>query len=244
MSSEPRKKRGRPPLLTTEQIVATSMQLLSDAPLEDFTMQRVSKQLNVAPMTLYGYFSSREGLLQAIVADVFARLDTREARTASNWQDQLRLWCTLVRSHLRALPQMLRLVTNPVHLTAAWLDASEPLVDALEQAGLDRAGVAHFGRWISRSLIGVIVVENVFDETMFAPGLPHDAHMLDPLSSTQRSHGDALGSAGTADIEDHMFRRTLESFVTTVQSAVRTPAATLASDVPSGRAVLLAAIVV
>lgn len=180
-------------------------------------MQRVSKRLNVAPMTLYGYFPSRNALLQAVAAEVFSRLDTQAVDNAATWQDKIRLWCLIVRNHMRSLPQMLRLVTNPAQVTAAWLEASEPLLRTLEEAGLDRAGVAYFGRWIGRGLIGIIVVETAFDDAIFTSIVSNAEEVMANLTPQSTARLESLLGEVIQQDEDQMFARTVDTFVMEVE---------------------------
>lgn len=167
MSANAPRKRGRPPLLTHARILEASLELLREDPLQDFTMQRISQRLKVAPMTIYGYFESREDLLEQMTAAMFEELDLTDVHEAEGWDEAIHAWCYAVRDHLLALPQMMQLLVEPSRISSAWLEISEPLAEALLEADLSPSQVAFYTRWIGRAMIGALVVESTCDRAMF-----------------------------------------------------------------------------
>jgi AcrR family transcriptional regulator len=69
MSEAPR--RGRPPTLTREQVVATALEIAHGKGLEAVSLRTVSEALGVHQTSLYTYVGSKEGLLRAMLDEVF-----------------------------------------------------------------------------------------------------------------------------------------------------------------------------
>src|SRR5437660_6163927 len=81
-------RRGRRPRLTREQLARTALELIDRHGLDAFTMQRLAQHAGVGTMTLYGYFRSKDELLQAVV-DAAVRPAERPS-IEGDWQEQMR----------------------------------------------------------------------------------------------------------------------------------------------------------
>lgn len=219
MSLRAPKKRGRPPLLTHDGILAATMELLTEAPVEQFTMQRVSELLNVAPMTLYGYYPSRDALLQAAAEKLFDQLDLSAMQDAASWSEMIRVWCHSIRTHLHSLPNLFRLITEPAQLTGAWLEASSPLVEALMLAELSTAQVALFTRWIGRTLVGMLLIESSFDRDVYHSISEHPEKVFQQLSPVAGARLQTLIPHVLGQDEERQFELTISSIIRAVEDA-------------------------
>lgn len=65
---------GRPRRLSTEEIVASAIDLADEAGLEALSMPKLAKRLGVGTMTLYGYVRNKEDLLDRIAEQIFQDL--------------------------------------------------------------------------------------------------------------------------------------------------------------------------
>lgn len=213
MSGTISRRRGRPPLLTHERILSTSLELLEEAPLENFTMHRIARRLNVAPMTLYGYFPSREALLQGIAKHVFQKLDLRGVLEAPTWEKQVETWCWSVRTHLQALPQMVQLISNSGELSSSWMEASDSLVQSLTAAKLPPAKVALYTRWVGRCVIGAIVVEAHYDQTLLRTLVDTPDDTFPNMTQESAERLKPLVPYAVAHTEDTHFALTVESML-------------------------------
>jgi TetR/AcrR family transcriptional regulator, tetracycline repressor protein len=63
---------GRRAILEVEQVIDAALAILDADGLEGVSFRRVSADLGVSHMTLYGYFDSKEALLEALVARTIA----------------------------------------------------------------------------------------------------------------------------------------------------------------------------
>ena len=85
---EAARRRGRPRSLTRGEVARAALELVDDEGLAALSMQRLASSLGVGTMTLYGYFRSKEELLDAIVDE--AVLDARIPRLKGSWRERLR----------------------------------------------------------------------------------------------------------------------------------------------------------
>ena len=69
---------GRPPRLTTEEVIDAAVELADDLGLESLSMPSLAKHLGVGTMTLYGYVENKEDLLNKMAARLFEGLEIRE----------------------------------------------------------------------------------------------------------------------------------------------------------------------
>lgn len=65
---------GRPPRLTTNEIVTTAIELADEHGLEGLSMPKLAKRLGVGTMTLYGYVENKDDLLDRIAERIFQGL--------------------------------------------------------------------------------------------------------------------------------------------------------------------------
>lgn len=210
------RKRGRPPLLSRAQILNISIEHLKDAPLEMFTMQSVSRRLEVAPMTLYGYFPSRDALLQAVAEDVFGRLDVESVRQIRDWREKVRLWCHIVHSQLILIPELVRLIHDPSRLTPAWIATSAPLFEALLDAPFAEEDAHFYTRWISRGLLGLTLFEGYLDKAIAPPVGADITSLTDGVPSSQLRYMELSRSLPETDSR-RLFQISVESWIATLE---------------------------
>lgn len=211
------RKRGRPPLLTREQVLAASVELLQEAPLDAFTMQSVAKKLNVAPMTLYGYFPSRDALLQSVAEDVFGRLNVTSVRQVRDWRERVRLWCHIVHTQLIEIPELVRLINQPSQLNSTWLEASAPLCEAMLDARFSDERALFFTRWISRNLIGLSLFEGYMDAAVHQTPREHQGLLHAKLSPETYELYARVGPHAFGMDTRQLFKLSVESWITTLE---------------------------
>ena len=136
VSSEPGRRRGRPPRVVVDQrmVVDAALQLLASEGTRGVTMRRVAGHLDVPVMTLYGHVDGREHLLDLLLDEVLGRVDV--PAPSADWRaDVIELARGLRRVLLehRDAPRLLaaRPSAGPHALAIA-----EFLLDALTRGGL------------------------------------------------------------------------------------------------------------
>jgi AcrR family transcriptional regulator len=142
-------RRGRKPGLSRDQIARVALEMIDREGLERFTMQRVAERVGVGTMTLYGYFGSKDELLQAVVDAAVERPQSKglgrpsEPRpTEALWQDQLRAVVTTAYRTLSRHPALVEIRFRQPILRPDALRFGERIVGILRQAGFDAAQAA------------------------------------------------------------------------------------------------------
>ncbi|MBB5078991.1 TetR/AcrR family transcriptional regulator [Nonomuraea endophytica] len=79
----------RPAPLDRERIVAAAIALADEGGLEAVSLRKVAAQLDVGPMRLYGYISTKEELFDLMVDEVYAEI-LPEGRP-DDWREMLRI---------------------------------------------------------------------------------------------------------------------------------------------------------
>ena len=211
-------KRGRPPLLTKKQAVHAASSILAELPLEAFTMANVAERLSVAPMTLYGYFPSRDALLQAVAEEVFSTIDVSTVRQIRDWRERVRLWCYLIYKQLSSQPHLSRLICEPTQLLPAWQEIATPMIEALRDAHLTGEQPLHFAQWLSRNVVAAALFESFLSPAVeFRDAL----HRQDPAlisAAANQAHGYVLGLGDPLDA-DALIEISIDSWVRTIERA-------------------------
>ncbi len=157
------RKRGRPAQLSRAGIVAAALELMRRQPDKDLTMQALATALKAAPMSLYTHVRNREDLLQAVAEEVLGEI---RISPGARWQDTVRCWAQALRAQLLRYPFIASQLRAGVATPAAWLELSNPLLLALRQAGLHGAQLADAQRWVSRVVIGSVLMELVLPSSV------------------------------------------------------------------------------
>lgn len=128
-----REERVRAPL-TLAQLCETALRLVDSEGLEALTMRRLASELDVGVMTLYGYVSDKENLLEGLAEYVLRGLPpvTDEA----GWVAQLRAWFVALRRTLRAHPSMAHLFAHQLLSSRPALERFETQLEVLGRAGI------------------------------------------------------------------------------------------------------------
>ena len=79
--------------LSRERILAAALELLDREGLDAFSMRRLAEELGVGTMTIYGYFRSRDEILDAVVdagGEAIARAAAAAGDGGGTWKSRLR----------------------------------------------------------------------------------------------------------------------------------------------------------
>jgi TetR/AcrR family transcriptional regulator, tetracycline repressor protein len=87
VSSTPR-GRGRPPSLSEDEIVTAALRLTRDVGLQNLSMRALARALDVPPMTIYHYVTSKESLHALVVDHILHDIAVPEADGA-RWEERL-----------------------------------------------------------------------------------------------------------------------------------------------------------
>jgi AcrR family transcriptional regulator len=141
--------------LTAEQVARAALDFLDRNGLEALSMRRLAAELGVGAMTLYGYYRSKEELLDAVV-DVAVAGARPRVDGAAPWREQL---TALMRGARRAIgrhPALGRLrATRPV-LRPEALRFGEASMAVLRGAGFDDRAAALSFRLLFTYVFGFV----------------------------------------------------------------------------------------
>ena len=126
--------RGRRPILDVEQVVDAALEVLDAEGLPAVSLRRVSAHLGVSHMTLYGYFRSKDDLLEALVARTLAA--TRGAVDPTlGWEEALLRRMRDVHAALLERPGIAELLITREFTGQALAGVREELLDILRATG-------------------------------------------------------------------------------------------------------------
>lgn len=138
--------------LTREEVARTALELADREGLDALSMRSLAERLGVGTMTLYGYFRSKDELLDAVVDSAVAERD--EWVLEGNWRQQLRNVVLTARRSLLRHPSLVELrVRRPV-LRPEALRFAETCLAILLDAGFDTAEAARAFRLLFTYTLG------------------------------------------------------------------------------------------
>ena len=134
--------------LEADDVVRAAIELLHEEGFDAVSMRRVAARLGVSPVPLYSRVGNKDDLLDAVADRLLADLVPAELGHA-HWADCVGQWARALHERLRSVPDS-RLVLR----TRRWafVDASRPLIDALE--------AVRACRLVMWSVIGFVTVES------------------------------------------------------------------------------------
>ena len=154
-------QRGRPgrrALLDVEQVIDAALAVLDADGLDAVTFRRVSADLGVSHMTLYGYFDSKEALLEALVARTIAVPSIRATANAP-WDEALLNSVEELHQTLVARPGIAEVLITQ-ELKGSWVgDVREGLLDILRSAGCDEQQATDGISIIFNYLLGAVMIQ-------------------------------------------------------------------------------------
>ena len=156
MATTPAARPRREPL-TQDRIAKTSLELIDDIGLDEFSTRRLGAALGCEAMAIYWYYASKDALLDAVVDELMSRIDV--APKTSDWvgalRDVARAYRGLARSHPNAFP----LVATRRFATEGTFAFLEKLFRLAHAQGIDDRTTARFFRAVSAYCSGIALNE-------------------------------------------------------------------------------------
>jgi AcrR family transcriptional regulator len=128
--------------LSLEVIVEAAARLIADEGYDALNMRRLARECGVGVMTLYGYFRTKDELLQAL-ADQLFNLVELPADDALPWQEHIVTVLRSVRSVFLEHPELLPITAMHRLDSVGAYRGAESLFGALQRAGLKGPEVVH-----------------------------------------------------------------------------------------------------
>jgi AcrR family transcriptional regulator len=129
--------RGRRPGLSRHQVARAALQILDREGLDGLTMQRIARDLGVGTMTLYGYFRSKDELLDAVI-DVAVQ-QAQPLSGEGSWRDQLHELIHRAHRNLTRHPALVQIRFRQPVLRPEALRFAEAALRILHGAGFESA---------------------------------------------------------------------------------------------------------
>ncbi|AQZ62600.1 TetR family transcriptional regulator [[Actinomadura] parvosata subsp. kistnae] len=164
---EPASRRGPRPGLTLRRITDAAIAIADAEGLAGVRMSSVAARLDVSTMSLYGYVTSKDDLLTAMVDA--AAPDPPEPGTLA-WRDYLTRWTRAHRDFLAAHPWLLEVspLTPPVGpRTLRWLDRA---LTVLGGAGLGGAEAVNIASTLSAYAVSAATLQTAMSGTVDEAG--------------------------------------------------------------------------
>lgn len=133
--ADKRRKVGRPPRISKEKIISTSLELLSERSVEEFTLAKLANRLGTVSMALYNYFPSREVLLLNCADYIAEQFSMPERKGDVDWRVTLRDWIWTLWSLGRTYPILFRLAGVNRKTSAGWLRITRVIAQMLYDLG-------------------------------------------------------------------------------------------------------------
>lgn len=151
-------RRGRHALLDVERVIDAALAILDAHGLGAVSFRRLSADLGVSHMTLYGYFDSKEALLEALVARTIAVPSIRRAATAP-WDEVLFNAIQDLRHALVNRPGIAEILISR-ELTGDWAgEVRERFLDILRGGGYDERQATDGISVVFNYLLGAVMIE-------------------------------------------------------------------------------------
>lgn len=203
-----RGRRGRPKLLTHQQIVDATLEMLAEGGLAGFAMNKLARRLGASVMTLYTYFASREALLDATAGRIFSGFEPPADDLP--WPKAIEAWLRELYRLFERHPIGLGLIKWDGAITPSWLRVWMPLLRILSRAGLSGRELLVASTWVGRVGLALLMARLTTDDEIAATRRVADRDatlseadraMLATLSNQAASgQGDPLYDFGIANI--------------------------------------------
>lgn len=200
---------GRPPKTSREEIIARAIDILEREPAAGISINRIARELKIAPMAIYNYFVNRDELLQAVTEQMMKGL-VIAADADSSWQTKVATWAHAMHAHFRRYPHLIYLLTWEGHASTAWLRQAGIIIEALAAAGLQGRELARSTLWVWSSIMGAIHSELVERESPRRMDEGDLERMEEPLRGNMR---EMLAYVKDEAHYDDMFRYNLERVI-------------------------------
>jgi AcrR family transcriptional regulator len=142
------------PALTRDSIAAAALDLLDREGLDSLSMRRLADELGVGTMTLYGYFASKDELLDAVMDASI--VEAGALPRGGSWRERAIELARAIRANLERHPALVQIrlqrpLTRPRQFV--WTEA---VLAALVESGLPRDEAARAFRTIFTYVFGFV----------------------------------------------------------------------------------------
>ncbi len=148
--------RARREPLSQERIATTSLRLIDEIGLEEFSTRRLGAALGCEAMAIYNHFASKDAVLDAIVDRLFREVSVPP--TGSGWEVRLRGFVSSYRAVAHAHPKAFPLLAMRRFRTRS-RELVEHIIGALLEEGFEPRAAAEIFRVVANYCNGAILDE-------------------------------------------------------------------------------------
>lgn len=123
--------------LSRDRVLRAALDLVDDEGVDALTMRRLGRALGVEAMSLYGYVSSKDDLIEGVVELVFRQMPRIEPGRPDPWQQRVRRHAAAYRAVLLDHPKAVRLVAGRPLVTEGTAGFVDSALAELCGVGLD-----------------------------------------------------------------------------------------------------------
>ncbi|KAA5837242.1 TetR family transcriptional regulator [Saccharopolyspora hirsuta] len=164
---DPPRRRGRPPKLTREAVLAAALEVLDESGHEGLSMRAVADRLGVGKMSLYHHVADRAELERLVIERLLAELPVPDAELP--WQERISALARSVRSLVVRHPNATPLVALREYSDPASLRLPEAVMLALHDAGLRGAALVGGSRLVFSYAIGFAQIDLIARDDATSP---------------------------------------------------------------------------
>lgn len=154
VAEAPARPRREP--LTQERIAKTSLELIDQIGLEDFSTRRLGAALGCEAMAIYNHFPSKDALLDAVVDRLFR--EVKVPARGAGWESRVRGFAASYRALAHAHPKAFPLLATRRFRTRARV-LVEQIIGALLEEGFAPKAAAELFRVLANYCNGAILDE-------------------------------------------------------------------------------------
>lgn len=125
--------------LTRHQFVDAAFALVDADGAEAFTMRKLGTALGVDPMAVYHHLPNKAAVFDALVDEVWARVDPPASPPGTPWPEQVMALADQLRSTLLAHPRLVPVIATRPIATPRLLALTDAHLGRLAEAGLPEA---------------------------------------------------------------------------------------------------------
>lgn len=155
-----KRKPGRPPRISREDIIAKTMEMLATCEVDDFKIKALAEELNTVSMAIYNYFSSREELLEVVADEVCLLFKLPKTKPGQSWQERLLAWLWAFKKHADRYPVIHNVINIEGHMAAGWFRVTTPVTQILHEIGLRDKKLALTSYLFVCSAVSMIRIES------------------------------------------------------------------------------------
>jgi TetR/AcrR family tetracycline transcriptional repressor len=168
-------KKGKPPVLTEDQIVDAALKVIRREGLEALSMRRLSRELGRSAMAAYWYVDDKQQLLDLVARKILAEVPLPDAKSGS-WETRLREVVAAIDAKLRPNPGIAEILLQ--RMLSSDRRLMNGIMEILLSAGFEGAEI-----YLSYAMIHTYLFGR-YQVVLHADEIPDEDYRPDDLEDT------------------------------------------------------------